>query len=110
LTSVNTEPAQDCDDGAMRQVIPETSPEYDTTRVIERPDGFYWQALDGAREYGPFATLLEAVQDMQATDVEEAIEPGETPQEAQAEIGLSDWVDPDTGELAEQDGRHLEEH
>ncbi len=112
LTNVNTGPPRDCDDGAMKQVIPETSPEYDTTRVIERPDGFYWQALDGAREYGPFPTLLEAVQDMQQVTVdEEAIEPGETPQEAQAEIGLSDWVDPDTGELAEeQDGLHLEDH
>jgi hypothetical protein len=94
----------------MKQVIPETSPEYDTTRVIERPDGFYWQTIDGAREYGPFASLLEAVQDMQRTDDEGAIEPGETVQEAEAEIGLSDWIDPDTGEPAEEDGRHLEEH
>jgi hypothetical protein len=94
----------------MKQVIPETSPEYDSARVIERPDGFYWQAKDGTRECGPFATLLEAVQDMQATDNEEALEPGETVEEAQAEIGLSDWIDPDTGEPAEQDGRHLEEH
>jgi hypothetical protein len=93
----------------MKQVIPETSPEYDTTRVIERPDGFYWQAEDGKREYGPFPTLLEAVQDMDVFD-EEAIEPGESPQEAESEIGISDWVDPETGEPAEQDGRHLEDH
>jgi len=95
----------------MKQVIPETSPEFDTTRVIERPDGFYWQALDGSREHGPFETLLEAVQDMAEVDAgEESIEPGETLQEAQAEIGMSDWVDPDTGAPAEEDGRHLEEH
>ena len=96
----------------MTQVIPETPPEYDTTRVIERPDGFYWKRKGEAREYGRFATLLEAVQDMQATDIgEEApIEPGETLQEAEAEIGISEWIDPETGQPAEQDGRYLEEH
>lgn len=96
----------------MRQVIPETAPEYDTTRVIERPDGFYWKTKGEPREYGPFATLLEAVQDMQATDLgEEApIEPAQTLQEAEAEIGIADWIDPETGAPAEQDGRHLEDH
>jgi hypothetical protein len=96
----------------MRQVIPETPPEYDTTRIIERPDGFYWKEKGVAREYGPFATLLEAVQDMQAVDTgdEAPIEPGETLEEAEVEIGISDWVDPDTGLPAEADGRHLEEH
>lgn len=93
----------------MKQVIPETTPDYDSTRVIERPDGFYWQAKDSAREFGPFATLLEAVQDMQGADGE-ALEPGETLEEAEAEIGIADWIDPETGEPAEQDGSHLEEH
>jgi hypothetical protein len=67
----------------MTQHIPETTPEFDRTRVIERPDGFYWQAKDNGREYGPFATLLEAVQSMQAGDG--APEPGETLAEAEAE-------------------------
>lgn len=93
----------------MRQVIPETSPDYDRTRLIERPDGFYWQARDGAREYGPFATLVEAVQDMAILD-DEVLDVGETLQEAEAEIGMDDWIDPETGEPAEQDGRHLEDH
>ena len=39
----------------MTQPIPETTPDSDRTRVIERPDGFYWQAKDNGREYGPFA-------------------------------------------------------
>lgn len=96
----------------MKHVIPETPPEYDTTRVIERPDGFYWKEKGAAREYGPFESLLAAVQDMQATDIgdEESIEPGETLQEAEAEIGISDWIDPDTGAPAEEDGHHLEDH
>jgi hypothetical protein len=93
----------------MKQIIPDVSPEDDSARAIERPDGFYWQTQDGAREYGPFPTLLDAMQDMQVVE-EEALEPGETPQEAQAEIGIADWVDPDTGEPAEVDGRYLEDH
>jgi hypothetical protein len=40
-------------------VIPQTTPEFDHTRIIERPSGFFWQETDGGREYGPFATLLE---------------------------------------------------
>jgi len=30
--------------------------------VIQRPDGFYWKDDEDDREYGPFATLLEAGQ------------------------------------------------
>jgi len=93
----------------MTQVIPETSPDYDRTRVVERPDGYYWQAKDGGREAGPFASLIEAVQDMQA-DEEGTPEPGESLQEAESEIGISDHVDPDTGELAEEQRPRLEDH
>jgi hypothetical protein len=93
----------------MAQPIPETPPDYDRTRIIERPDGFYWQAKDGGREYGPFETLVEAVADMQALE-EPAIEPGETLAEAEAEIGIADYIDPDTGEPAEEYRPRLEEH
>ncbi|MGZ5046386.1 MAG: hypothetical protein ACXWHB_07700 [Usitatibacter sp.] len=93
----------------MKQIISETPPGDDDARLVERPTGFYWQAQDGAREYGPFATLLEAQQDMQATD-EETPEPGETLQEAEAEIGIADWIDPETGEPAEQEVARIEEH
>jgi len=93
----------------MTQLIPETSPDYDRTRIVERPDGYYWQARDGGREAGPFATLLEAVHDMQA-DEEGTPEPGETLQEAESEIGIADHVDPETGELAEEERPRLEDH
>jgi hypothetical protein len=93
----------------MTQVIPETSPEFDSTRIIERPNGFYWQSKDGKEEFGPFASLLEAVQGMQARD-EEALEPGETVQEAESEIGVADWVDPETGEPAEENVPRIEDH
>lgn len=93
----------------MKQNIPQTPPDYDRTRVVERPDGFYWQSRDGGRESGPFVTLLDAVQDLQA-DEEGAQEPGETLQEAESELGIADYVDPDTGELAEEQRPRLEDH
>ena len=93
----------------MTQVIPETPSDFEDTRVTERPDGFYWQSKSGGREYGPFTTLLEAVQDKEQQE-ESMFEPGETAQEARAEIGIADRNDPDTGEPAEEDGIRTEEH
>ena len=93
----------------MTRAIPETSPDYEETRIIERPDGFYWQSKVDSHEYGPFATLIEAAQDMQRSDDAE-LESGETLEEAEAEIGISDWIDPDTGEPAEEHGPRTEQH
>lgn len=93
----------------MAQAIPETAPDYDRTRIVERPDGFYWQAKEGGREYGPFATLIEAVQDMEAGG-DGMHEPGETLNEAEDEIGIADYKDPETGELAEEQRPRLEDH
>lgn len=92
----------------MTQAIPETPPEYDETRIFERPDGFYWQARDGGEEFGPFPTLIEAVRDMQARD-EAAIEPGETVEEAESEIGIADWIDEETGLPAEENAPRLDD-
>ena len=93
----------------MKQVITETSPESDRARVVERPDGFYWQSKDGGKESGPFTTLLEAVEDMQYS-ADTDYEPGESVEQAEAEIGISDWVDTDTGELAEEQTTRFEDH
>ena len=73
--------------------------------IFERPDGFYWQAAPGEREYGPFATLVEAEMDMQCAGVDDAA--GESLQEAEAEIGIADWIDPETGQPAEDSVPHL---
>jgi hypothetical protein len=89
----------------MAANVPVTTAEYDQTRLIERPDGFYWQSLEGEREYGPFATLVEAVADMQIATA--ALETGETLAEAEDEIGIADWLDADTGEPAEECRPHL---
>ena len=77
-----------------------TTPDYDQTWIIERPDGFYWQDKSSDELYGPFPTLLEAVQDMQDHN-DTGYEEGESLAEAEAEIGIADWTDPETGEPAE---------
>jgi hypothetical protein len=69
-------------------------------RIVARPDGYYWIGHDGKQEFGPFASIESARADLQAFD-ENALGPGETLQEAEDEIGISDWIDPETGEPAE---------
>ncbi|WP_296505291.1 hypothetical protein [Rhodoferax sp.] len=78
-------------------------------KIMLRPDGYYWQAPDGKQEFGPFESLEMAMADMGAVD-EQAPEPGETLQEAEDEIGIAGWIDPETGEPAEgQSPPRLEE-
>lgn len=68
--------------------------------ITLRPDGYHWQSADGRQEFGPFASYEDAWADMHAADAD-APEPGETVQEAESEIGVADWIDPETGEPAE---------
>jgi hypothetical protein len=93
----------------MTQIIPETPADFDRTRVIERPDGFFWLDEENGEQFGPFDTLLEAVQDMEY-NAESGNEPGETVEEAERELGLAEWVDADTGELAEDTLTRIEDH
>lgn len=88
--------------------IPETPPDYDKTLIIERPDGFYWQRRKSGEEFGPFATLIEAVSDMESGGT--SLESGESLEEAESEIGIADWIDPETGQPAEESVPHLEDH
>jgi hypothetical protein len=74
--------------------------EVEMGQVVHRPDGYHWQDPEGKQEFGPFETLELALADMQSAG-EETSEPGETLQEAEDELGVTDWIDPDTGELAE---------
>ena len=90
-------------------VIPPEIPEFEDVRVIERPDGYYWQAIDGKQERGPYPTRLEAEQALAILD-EETLEVGETLAEAEAELGIAEWIDPETGELAEEEVSRIEEH
>jgi len=69
-------------------------------QIVSRPDGHYWLRPDGRQEFGPFASVEDALADMLAAD-EEAPEPGESLQEAESELGVADWIDPETGEPPE---------
>ena len=84
---------------ASMKAIPETGGETQG-QIVKRPDGYYWRTVDDMQEIGPFASVEEAEADMLAAGGE-APEPGETLQEAESELGISEWIDPDTGEPAE---------
>ena len=96
----------------MTQKIPTTSAEFDHTRIIERPDGFYWQDDRDDREYGPFRTMVDAVADMQMADDETAAEESDNDDVRVAEdvLGVPDWIDPDTGQLADDERTRTDDH
>jgi len=77
-------------------------------RIISRPDGYHWLTVDGKREIGPFTTYEEAEFDMRADEHSE-VEPEETLTEAESEIGIADWIDPETGEPAEEERPRIED-
>ncbi len=78
---------------------PDKGPESEEIRIIERADGFYWLDPGSLEQFGPFATYEEALanSDYGASDEDE----GTLLREAEDLLGLSDWVDPDTGLPAE---------
>ena len=78
--------------------------ELDDDSVMLRPDGYYWVSFEGKQEFGPFESMELALADMRSAE-DDAPEPGETLQEAEDEIGIADWIDPDTGEPAEGQSR-----
>ena len=92
----------------MTPKVPETPADYDRTRISERPDGFFWQSKADDKEYGPFATLFDAIADMQAAET--GYEPGESLAEAESEIGIADWIDAETGAPAEESVPRIEDH
>jgi hypothetical protein len=76
--------------------------------VVERPDGFYWQEKEGGEEYGPFPTRAEAEADMESDGVA-ATDP-DAVHDAESELGISEWIDPDSGEPAEDSVPRIEDH
>lgn len=90
-------------------ISPNTSIPADYTKYIaERPDGFYWIDLETGVEFGPFATATEAIADME-TSPDSDYEPGESLVEAEAELDIADWIDPETGLPAEDSVPHIED-
>lgn len=89
----------------MKQAVPESQPRADGRRTFERPDGYWWEDTHSGKAFGPFPTLVDAINDMEYT-ADPGIEVGETLAEAEAEIGMANWIDPETGEPAEEHPPH----
>lgn len=93
----------------MTTTADQPPPGLDDFDIVERPGGFYWIDRKTGRDRGPFATASDAAADIGFGD-ESGFEPGETLQEAEDEIGISDWIDPDTGAPSEEHRPHIEDH
>jgi hypothetical protein len=91
--------------------IPGVVAELEDVRVIERPDGFWLQPASGGHELGPYASLEEAIENHRSAEEEEdELEPGTALAEVEAQLGVSDWIDPETSSPAEDSVPHIEEH
>lgn len=97
-------PADEPDDATPPDISPPGA-----GAVVQHPDGWYWLADSGRQQFGPYATAELALAEMAAAG-EDVIEPGETLYEAEDELGIADWVDPETGEPAEDTHTRLEDH
>jgi|SRR5688572_14897606 hypothetical protein len=78
--------------------------------IVKRPDGFYWQKKGGELR-GPFVSRAEAEADRLADGAPDGdFDSGESLQEAEHEIGMAEWIDPDTGGPAEDSVPRIEDH
>ena len=93
----------------MPRAKPETTPEFDDARIIERPDGFYWQSTETGEESGPFKTMADAVENMDFNADSEFDVP-DTLEEVEADLGVEGYIDPETGELEDPSLPRLGEH
>lgn len=94
----------------MTKTIPNITPDDGRSRIVERPDGYYWQSLDGGREHGPFPSLMEAMLDLQAGDEDDAGDEREAVRQVEGVLGVPEWVDPETGQLADDEWTRTEDH
>jgi len=93
----------------MPRAKPETMPEFENARIFERPDGFYWRSTDTGEESGPFKTLSDAVEDLEF-NADSEVDIPDTLEEAEADLGVEGYIDPETGELEDPSLPRLGEH
>ena len=86
----------------------DSPPEDVRIRFIERPNGVYWRASGSTTEYGPFSTLTEATADAEGRE-DPTFQATDSVAEAEAELGISEWIDPDTGVPAEESVPRIED-
>ena len=79
------------------------------SRLVEHPDGIYWIAPDGHQQFGPFASVEEALADMEVDEADlEAAPP--SLEEVEDALGIASWIDPETGAPPEDTNTRLEDH
>jgi hypothetical protein len=96
--------------GRSQPLLPDEVAVLEDAIVVERPDGYWLRPKVGGPETGPYATLVAAIEGRQAAEDEEPLDEREMLAEAEAEMGVADWIDPDTDEPAEDHVPRLEEH
>jgi hypothetical protein len=81
---------------------PEIEPpsEDESSRIVARPDGYYWVADDGRQEFGPFPSASEALYAMRS-GIETGLEPDASPADVEAQMGVVEPMLPEDG-LPEQ--------
>jgi len=89
----------------MRKTATELHMSHGVTKVMERPGGFYWKIKGARSEFGPFATLLDAI-----TDMEAHADPDYSSEFDDTDIGITVWMDPETGRPPEAAILHVEEY
>jgi hypothetical protein len=72
----------------------------ESSRVVARPDGFYWVADDGHQEFGPYNTAMDALVALRS-GIDTGLEPDETLAEAEDEIGFVEPTAPENREPEE---------
>ena len=82
-------PDDSADDPALPGALPTPTTDDASSRVVVRPDGYYWVADDGHQEFGPYATATEAAFAMRE-GVDTGLEPDQTLQQAESEVGYSE--------------------
>lgn len=96
---------------APREKAPAPRDETLQGRILRRPDGYYWESKATKELRGPFETRAEAEADMLAGgEAVEEFEPNDTLEQAESELGISQWIDPDTGVPAEDNVPRIEDH
>jgi hypothetical protein len=79
-------------------------------RIVKRPEGYFWECRPGELR-GPFDTREEAeIERLAGAAGDGDFESGESLHEAESELGVSEWIDPDTGDPAEDHIPRLEDH
>ena len=79
-------------------------------QIFERPDGFYWRSAESGKEFGPFTTLAEAEADMLTGDEPQQPDDPEALHQAESELGISEWIEPDSGAPADDFIPRIEDH